>query len=163
MKKIWIIVILVLVLTGCGATETFETLSDDIVKPVMGVEKQIVLTLPKSAAAPVVNTADGSRLFLCDGYDLTVQTLAGGDVSRTVKRLCGYDMEKVTVLESSKGGQKRYEWVWTAAGEGGDQIGRAVVVSDGDYHYCICAMADAVTAGVLDQEWSSVFASVKLV
>lgn len=162
MKKTWILLALVLLLSGCASTQTFETVEDDLVTPVMGQMKQVVLTLPKSAASPVVNTDDGSRLFLCDGYDLTVQTLVGGDLNRTVKQLCGYGASQVTVLESELGGSKRYEWVWTSAGEGGDQIGRAVVIADGQYHYCVCIMADAATAGMLDGEWTKILSGIAL-
>ena len=162
MKKWMAMVLLCALLTGCAAAPTFETVGDDVLIPVMGQAKQVVLRLPEGAAAPVVNSEDGSRLFLCDGYDLMIHTLNGGDLNATVKTVCGYDVQKVTVLQSQKDGLKRYEWVWTTAGEGGDQIGRAVIFSDGAYHYCVCAMADAATAGSLEREWADVFSSIML-
>lgn len=162
MKKIWLLVAAVLLLSGCAAAETFETVSDDLVAPVMGQEKHVVLDLPDSATSPVVNTADGGRFFMCDGYDLFVQSMTGGDLSRTVKQVCGYTLDCVTILESNKDGIHRYEWVWTSAGEGGDQIGRAVVLSDGNYHYCVSVMADAETAGTLDAEWTKVLGNICL-
>lgn len=162
MKKLMVMLLLCALMTGCATVPTFETVGDDVMIPVMGQAKQVVLSLPDGAAVPVVNSDDGSRLFLCDGYELMIHTRSGGDLNATVKTLCGYDADKVTVLQSQKGGIKRYEWVWTTAGEGGDQIGRAVVLSEGGYHYCVCAMAGSDAAGNLEQEWADIFNSITL-
>ena len=161
MRKLLVVTVVALLLTGCGAAEVFEKVEDVPNAPAMGQEKQVILTLPESAAVPVVN-ADGGRLFFCDGYDLTVQILPGGDLNRTVTTLCGYSAEQVRMVQTQRQGNKCYEWVWSAAGEGGDQVGRAMVISDGIYDYCVCAMADAVTAGVLDAEWSAIFEGIAL-
>lgn len=162
MKKLGILLLVVLLLTGCAARETFETVSDNIVQSVMGVEREVELKLPSHASAPVINSDDGGKLYLCDGYILTVQTLSAGDLDRTVRSLSGFGAEQVTVVETAAQDAKRYEWVWTAAGEGGDQMGRALVLDDGSRHYCLTAMADAQSAGVLEAEWSGVFGSFRL-
>lgn len=162
MKKLAMFLMLIVLLCGCSAAETFETVDDGMEQPVMGQEMKVSLTLPESAASPVVNTDDGARLYLCDGYDLTVQTLAGGDINRTVTNLCGYSADKVRLMESAKDGIKRYEWVWSAVGEEGDQIGRAVVLAQGDYHYCVSVMAPSELAGALEQEWTALFASLRV-
>ena len=142
--------------------ETFETVGDDLLQPVMGQIRQIDLDLPESAAAPVMNEDDGGKLYLCDGYVLTVQTLDGGDLNRTVRNLSGFSVEDITILETHTQGIKRYDWVWSAAGEGGDQVGRAVVLDDGSHHYCVTVMADEQTAGSLDDQWTRLFATVAL-
>ena len=162
MKKIAIFLVLVILLTGCAAAETFESVDDNWVQPVMGQAQKVSLTLPESAASPVVNTDDGARLYLCDGYELAVQTLAGGDMSRTVTSLCGFTADQVRIMESSKDGQRRYEWAWSAVGEEGDVIGRAVVLAQGEYHYCVSVMASAELAGSLEQEWAALFGSFRV-
>lgn len=162
MKKIVAILLLAVLLCGCSAMETFETVNDGMEQPVMGQVKKVSLTLPESAASPVVNTEDGARLYLCKGYDLAVQTLAGGDIKRTVTALCGYAADQIRLMESNQDGEKRYEWVWSAVGEDGDQIGRAVVLAQGDYHYCVSVMAPAQSAGALENEWTELFASLRV-
>ena len=116
MKK-WIATLLLLtvLLTGCAA-ETFETVDDALATPVMGQLKQITMELPADAAVGAVN-ADGGKVYWCEDYDIAVQTLQGGDVARTVKALSGFDMERLTVFHTQSGGNKRYEWVWSSAGE----------------------------------------------
>lgn len=162
MKKYVLVAGLALMLTGCAA-ETFETVSDELLQPVMGPVREVELTLPDHAAAPVMNETDGSKLYFCDGYTLTVQTMAGGDLNKTVQSLCGFDREALTVIQTADQAQTCYEWVWTSAGEGGDQLGRAMVLAAGNYHYCLTAMADAADGASLEPEWNQVFSSFVLV
>lgn len=162
MKKFCVALVLCLGLSGCAAAETFETLGqvehDRAEAPAMG---KINLTLPQSAAAEVfANRQD--RMYDCGSYTLMVQTLSAGDLARTVETICGYSPENLTIMESETGKNSRYEWVWTAAGEGGDVLCRAAVLDDGDYHYCLYAMASAEQAGQLQTEWTQVFASFSL-
>lgn len=158
MKKIWLLFIIGFLLTGCSSAETFETLgqiqhqSDHI--PAMG---SVQLSLPESAAEQTFGGTD--TVYECAGYTLVLQTLAAGDFDRTIHTLSGFSAEKLTVMESTIEKGKRYDWVWTAAGESGDVVCRASVLDDGNYHYCIYALAPAQSAGSLMDEWNMLFAS----
>lgn len=159
MKKIMGLVLAALLLTGCAATETYETVADELLQPAVNDRQEIVLTVPDNASAAVMESEDGGKLYLCDGYTLTVQTLAGGDMERTVKTLCGYGTDGLTVMQTRDGAWKRLDWIWVSAGEGGEQLGRAAVLDDGSYHYCLTVMAEAAEAAALEAEWDAVFAS----
>lgn len=159
MGKWWILVLVGLLLCGCASKETFETVDDALVQPVVNAQREVVLTVPDSAAAEVMESEDGARLYFCDGYTMTVQTLTGGDLNRSVETLCGYSSDTLTVLQTQDGQWKRQEWIWVSAGEGGEQLGRGVLLDDGSYHYCLTVMADAAAAGTLEAEWDAVFAS----
>lgn len=162
MKKLCVILGLCLCLAGCGTEDVFETLGqiqhEPNAAPVMGT---VQLTLPESAAKEVFS-ADENSMYDCGDYMLMLHTLSAGDVSRTVETLSGFSIDKLTVIESQAGAYKRYEWVWTAAGEGGDVLCRATVLDDGNYHYCLCAMAAAPNIGALQAEWNEVFATFTL-
>ncbi len=162
MKKCWIILFLALLLTGCGAAETFETVADDLMQPAMAPAGELTVALPESAAAQVIRSEEGERLYLCDDYVLTIHTLDSGDLEETAKTLCGFGTDSLTMIETVSEDVKRYEWVWTSAGEGGDQMGRAVVLDDGNYHYCMTVMAEAEKAGALEKEWNGVLSSVSI-
>lgn len=162
MKKYLIGIALALLLTGCSAQQTFETLSDVYDAPVMAPAGQLELKLPEEAAAASMENPDAGKLYLCDGYTLTVQTLDAGDLNETLRQLTGYGKEQLTVMETKQDGFSRFETVWSAAGEGGDQIGRAVILDDGYYHYAVTVMADAQTAGDLTSVWQSVLDSATL-
>ena len=48
MKKCWMFLVLAVLLCGCGAKETFETVADDLVQPVMASPRQITVQLPEN-------------------------------------------------------------------------------------------------------------------
>lgn len=136
------VVILALLLCGCGAQEVMETISDDPAAPVSVQTHQISLNLPAQAASPAVES-DSDRLYQCDTYDIRVQTLPGGDLNATVQTVSGYEKEKLTVMEREKDGFPCYEFVWVSAGETGELVGRAMILSDNGWHYCLSVLAQA--------------------
>lgn len=161
MKRILILCLLVFTLTGCGAVETFETIGD-IYQPLASPEPAAVnLLLPDDAAAPVFNGQSG-KLYFCEGYEIAVETLEAGDLNRTVTALTGYSEDSLTLLKKDSPQGLRYECAWSAAGEGGDQVGRAVILDDGSYHYCLSLTALADDAGSLQECWQEITSSFQL-
>lgn len=163
MKKILIMLVAAaLLLCGCGPQETFETVLDALDTGELESAKQVTFELPKEAAVTTMESTDGAVLYLCDGYNLFVQTLAGGDLNRTIKQVTGYPKDQLTVMQTQMGQNRKYSCVWTAAGEGGDQVGRAVILDDGSYHYCVSVMADAQVSGKLMPVWQELMSSVSV-
>lgn len=162
MKKIWLCFLAVLLLAGCKAQETFETVNDVYAQPQADEPQKVVLALPEDVAVPAMESDGAGKLYLCDGYTVTVQTMESGDLNRTLKDTTGFSRDVLDVIETTWGALQRYECVWTAAGEAGDQVGRAVILDDGDYHYAVSVMADAATAGELSSAWNEIFRSVSL-
>lgn len=158
MRKCWILMILALLLCGCRAEETFETVADDLVQPVMAIPRQIQVQLPENAISPVLES-EGEQIYLCDGYEIIVETRAAGDLDGTIRRISGYDKEDITVVETQWQDVTRYEFVWAAIGENGDRLGRAVVLDDGTYHYCLSVIRDASLSQDSQIVWNEVFSS----
>ena len=148
-------------LCGCGAEETLETISDEVIAPVMAQPRQITVQLPEDAVAPVMES-DSEQVYLCDGYEIVMETLSSGDLNATIQALSGYMKDQITVMETRTDGVKRYEFVWAAAGELGDRLGRAVVLDDGSYHYCMSVLRDAETGERSQIVWNDVFSSFVL-
>lgn len=155
MKKLWILMI-ALLLCGCGAEETFETVTDELVLPVSAQPREILLTLPEETLLPAMET-DGGTLYLCSGYDVAVQTMPGGDLDATVRQLSGFGAEELTIMETSAGEYGCYEFVWTMATDLGEQVGRAMILDDGSYHYALCATAPAQKAAGYQEIWNGLF------
>lgn len=162
MKKCWMLGLVALLLCGCAAEETFETVSDEIVQPVMAQPREISVSLPGEASMPAVES-DSGRMYLCSDYEIYIQTMDGGDLNATIQTVSGYAREDLTVMETELDGVKRYEFVWTSAGENGDRIGRGVVLDDGDYHYVMTVLRDENTTETSQIVWSEVFNSFTLV
>lgn len=159
MKK-WVCFLLIsLLLTGCASEEVFETVADEILQPVMAQPREISVRLPDNAVAPVLE-ADGQQLYISEKYEILLETLSAGDINATVRSVSGYEKDQLTVLETQTGDVTRYEFVWACAGEKGDRLGRAVVLDDGDYHYCLSVLRDVDTKSQV--VWSDVFASFAL-
>ena len=160
MKKWWLLLMICAMLSGCGAEETFETVSDEILE-VAAVQRQILVELPPEAAAPA-SESDAGTIYICDGYEIMLQTLTGGDLDATLRTVSGYGRKDLTVVESRQGDYKRYDLVWACAGEEGERIGRGAVLDDGSYHYVLCVLSDADRVQEYEEVWSALFSSYSL-
>lgn len=160
MKRIGIVILVMLLLTGCNAAQTFESITD-VYSPQTPEQRQVRLTLPEDAAAQVLS-GDSGTLYLCDGYEVIRQVLPSGDLGATLLELTGYEKDRLSIIETGLTDAARYECVWTAAGEAGDIVARAAVLDDGSYHYCLTVMASAKDAGKLQGVWQEIFQSYGL-
>ena len=159
MKK-WMLLLLMILVTGCGAEETFETIADELVLPVMAQPRFVCVDLPGETALPVIEN-DHGRIYICNDYEIILQTVESGDLESTIQMVSGLSEENITMVETGSEDTRRYEFVWAAAGEGGDQIGRAAILDDGNYHYCLSVLCTT------DNEkshinWDQVFSSFQL-
>lgn len=161
MKKWVLIALAALILTGCGTEETFETISDDLIEPAVAELREVYVSLPPEAAAPVLES-DGDWVCICGDYEIYQQTLSAGDLSATVRTVSGYALEDITVLETVQGDCKRYDLVWASAGETGDRVGKACILDDGNYHYVLSVLGDADTAQEHKTVWQGMFDSFTL-
>ena len=161
MKKCWLLILTALLLGGCAAEETFETVADDWVAPVMAQPREISVRLPDNAVAPVLES-DSEQVYLSEDYEIVIETLSSGDLNATVQSISGYGKDQLTVMETQWDGVSRYEFVWVSAGERGDRLGRAVILDDGDYHYCMSVLRDADATEMSQVVWSDVFNSFAL-
>lgn len=158
MKKCCIVLMLMLFLAGCGADETFETISDDLIQPVMAQPSHISVQLPGETALPVIENHNG-RIYVCNDYEIVVQTLDGGDLERSLQTVSGLSKKDLTVVETLADGISRYEFVWASAGERGDQTGRGVILDDDHYHYCLSVLRNADEGEKSQVNWDQVFSS----
>ncbi len=160
MKKLLCIFAMLCLLTACGGEKTLETV-EDVYAPQETAPMELSLTLPKEATVQTLSSSAG-RLYLCDGFTVTVQTFQGGDLNRTVKETTGYTLDRLTLMETEKENIACYRLSWVSLGEGGDQAARTLILDDGLYHYAVTVMASAEISGTLADTWQEIFASVSL-
>ena len=160
MKKWCIAAMLVLLLAGCGDQPVMETVADE---PVLARAdaKQIHVELPGETVLPVMRT-DTGKIYICSDFEVSVETLPGGDLQRTVEMLTGFGIEDVTVMETTVGDRTRYDLAWSCAGEMGPMVGRAAVLSDGEYHYCLTVMTAQENAAGYNEMFNGMFESFTL-
>lgn len=162
MKKLWILLPMIILLTACSKPKNLETISDPYEVPEIPEAQQILLELPEGTDAPVLQNESAEKVYFCDNCTIAVQTLEGGDLSKTVKTCTGFYPEQITMLQTTQEGAKRYDGVWTSAGEEQDQVGRLCILDDGNYHYVVTAMANEEDAGKLQNTLKMMFDSVRL-
>ena len=159
-KYVWVVMIAVL-FCGCAAQDTFETISDEAILPVMVQPRDFTVELPGEAALPVVEN-DAGRIYLCEDYEIVLQTLESGDLEKTMQTISGFGKEDLTVMETFSEDFTRYEFVWVSAGETGEQIGRGAVLDDGNFHYCLSVLQSAEKMNSSQINWNQVFRSFRL-
>ena len=161
MKKLWLVAAIALTLTGCAKPENFETMSDQYEIPESVQAQQTNMLLDReSVSLGWENNED--KIYICDDFCVMVQTFSAGDLDATIRSVTGYGKEKLTVMERTTDGITRYECVWTSAGEGGEQVGRMLVLDDGTHHYALSVMAAAEKAGQLTETWQLLFDSFSI-
>ena len=163
MKKVGMILLMCLLMTGCAAKETFETISDVYDIPAMAAPGQLMLSLPENAVMMTMADTEDRKLYLCDGYSVTTQILEGGDIERTFRHATGFEKDSLTVIETRQDDCKRYDCAWSAVGEGGDQVFRCVILDDGQQHYTVTLCTEASIAGELTGIWSDISNSATVI
>ena len=139
-----------------------ETVNDTYVTQPPAEMKSVLLELPEDAAQAVMEGQAGSRLYLCDGYELRLQTVSAADLDGVLRAVTGYGEDRLTVMKTQAGAFDRYDCVWCSAGEGGEVVGRTAILDDGDYFYCVTALADSGNAFELGPVWQEILDSVTL-
>lgn len=162
MKK-WIAVFLTgFLLTGCGARDTFETVSDELIAPVMSAPRQVHIDLPEEAQAAAF-PSDTGTLFICDDYEIAIETLASGDLDGTLKTMTGQGQENLSVMTTKQGECTRYDFVWAGVNDDGDYTGRGTILDDGVYHYCLSLVRALDKMNNSQVVWRQVFSSFTVV
>ncbi len=162
MRKCVLLLLIPALLGGCAAEDTFETVSDEWLMDAAAPVREVNLTLPEEAMVPAAQT-DTGVLYHCDGYELMLQILPGGDLNATIRDLTGFDRDAASPVQTTPGDYKRFDLVWTCMGENAEQVGRAAVLDDGYHHYVLSVLADADSAGQYGDAWEAVFRSFTLI
>ena len=162
MKRTILMILLILLLTGCGSAETFELVTDEPVQQVFAQPREMHFFLAEESAMPVMETEEG-KLYLCGEYDVASQILDGGDLERTIRQISGFSPEDLTMIQTESGGVKKTEFVWTCSAEEGQKICRATVLDDGNYHYVLSATVDAEKIEEYQEIWNGIFETFELV
>ena len=124
--------VLLVLLAGCTQPKDFETMSDSYLEPELPLAQKVSFALP------------------------------AGNLDATLREVTGYGRDKVQLWQRKDGDISRYSCVWVSLGEGGDQMGKATILDDGNYHYVLTVMAAAEDAGELTDTWQTLMESFSI-
>jgi len=161
-KKCWIIPVLALLLSGCGAEPTFETIPDVCAETASQPARQILVELPEDAQVPALQSEEGSTLYFCDDYTVTAYTLPAGNLDETLRTTTGYGKDTIRVMQSYAPEGDCFACAWTAAGEGEMLVGSARIIDDGSYHYVVTVLSPESRSGAAQKEINAVLDSFRL-
>lgn len=161
MKKLGIVFVIALLLTGCATEETFETVSDEIAVPAVATPKQIYVALPEESVMPAME-CDNGTLYFCQDYDVCMQTIDAGDMQKTIQTISGFASDRLTVLKTKNAVGERYDFSWSTAADLGEQVCRAAIIDDGNFHYILTVAAGADRAKEYNEVWNGLFDSFAL-
>ena len=161
MKVLILILSMILLLSGCGAQDVFEMVTDEMVLETVAQPREVRFNLAQEPVMPVMES-DGGRLYLCGDFDVVLQTMESGDLDGTVYRISGFTPEGLTMIQTGTGEVEKYEFVWTSATDEGQQIGRCTILDDGNFHYALSATVDADLIEEYQEIWNGIFESFKL-
>ena len=163
MKRILWVGLLGLLLTGCSAQPTFETVDDMQVVAEAPQVQQVLLELPKEAQLQTAGIDSMDKLYLCDGYTVSVQIMEAGDLDKTLRSTTGYGREALTVMQTMAPTGECYQCVWATAGEGQTQVGRTCILDDGNYHYALTVLTPEKDSGALATQVQNLLDSFRIV
>lgn len=164
MRKLWLFAILALILCGCRNSIELETVSDVLQTPDAAEPMEVSVSIPEGAALAVMSTPETGSIYFCENYTLSLYTVPSGDLNKTVLDASGFLPSQLPIMKTQKMNCIGYDFVWSAAGERGEQVCRCTILDDENYHYVLTAMADAEVAGELAVgEWDTIFRTFSLV
>lgn len=155
LKKLFALLLAAVLLTGCTAQKTFETVNDSL-DCIVPEAKDIKLTLPDDASVMTLESGENDKLYICNGYTVSLSVAETGDINKTLLQTTGFPKESLTIVETVSKGMKRYDGVWTCVGENGEQVGNITVIDDGTYHYVMSILGDASASGDMSAAWNEI-------
>lgn len=151
------ILLLAVFLTGCAPQPAYETMADTLTEPPAATAQPTRLVLPEDAAVAVMQDNGDGVLYLCDGYEVCLQTYPGGDIHETLLDATGFSVDALRPVQTKREDCDRYDCVFITAGEGEEQVCRLALIDDGSFHYVLTAMAPASRMEGLADRWRQMF------
>ncbi|MBO5868783.1 MAG: hypothetical protein J6Q54_07745 [Oscillospiraceae bacterium] len=159
--RIFLAILCSLVLMGCATQETFEMVGDENVL-IAGTPAEIQLSLPENTVAMTGVDGTNEMYYHCDGFDIHVQTMDGGAIEQTIRKITGFEPTQLTIVRTDTESFSKYSFVWSTSGETECQVCRGMILDDGSHHYAVSVMADYTQAGGLAEQWNTLFSSVTI-
>ena len=163
MKK-WIfglVLVFGIFLCGCNGTESYEVLSDDIVGVPIAEPAKVELKLPEDSALAVMSGSDW-QYYEGEHYQIILQTFSSGNLDQTLQNITGYQIDNLSVIETSVDGIDKFHCAWSAVSDEGELVGRCTILDDGMYHYCLSVLVEADAACEVRDTIDAVFATYAL-
>ena len=157
----WVLsVVLLMVLAGCSAAPTWETVEDislpEIVQP---AAYEIQMALPDGAE--LLWETDSGKQYQLNHMEIESIRYYASDLDAAVEYVSGFAADRLDILETSRFGMPEYRFAWCSQTEEGARLYRADLVMDGSTCYALICSAPE-DAGEFHDQARQVFSSFGL-
>ena len=154
-------------LAGCAGAETWQTVDDEMpleAESCLDSAYRIVFTVPDGAAEETFASSDGCTVYTqANGdYEITSQVLLSSSMESAVRRLSGFEPERLSIIETARCGMPEYQFAWYTSGDEGGRLCRADILMDGLYCYALTFSVREGLGTAYDSTIRDVFASLSL-
>lgn len=162
--KLACLLCVLLVLTGCSAIPTWETVEDMVpsVPASAWQEEAYVIQAGLPAGAALTAESVGCKIYEAGDMEIETTTFLSSDLNSAVKRLSGYEADRVSILQTSRFGMPEYRFAWySQTAEGGRLYQTDLVMDDAVCYAVVCSMPEDA-GGSFTEEVRPVFAAFGL-
>ena len=164
MKTVCLVLMILLLLTGCGAAPVWETVEDFVPEvPVSAWQEDartVQIRVPEGTV--LAEAADGYQLYEAGELLIETSTFLASDLDTAVRRLSGYERDRLMILQTTKFDLPEYQFAWYSQTEEGGRLCRADLVMDGMTCYAVVCSTPEAAGDSYDTQSRQVFASFDL-
>lgn len=149
-------------LSGCSRAVVWEQVTDT--EPAEQVafwqEEAYALTV---AVPPELRMVESNFYETENGaWQVEIQTFLASDLGSAVRRLSGFETDRLTILQTSRFGLPEYRFAWYSQTAEGGRNYRADLVMDKTVCYAVVSSCSETVGNEYEQQIRQVFASVGL-
>ncbi len=147
-KKLLVFVGMLGLLTGCGATPTWEYVQDRVMpeEVVCWQEEAYTISLGLPQDCALLKEELGRSVYGKDDLEVEKRMFLTSGKENAIKTVSGLDASQLTVMETTRFGMPEYQFAWYQEQEQGGRLCRAdLIIHDQECYAVICS--SAVEAG----------------
>ncbi len=148
--KWWIIVLCVVLLTGCSAKPVWETVDD--VLPADGQvfhQYEILLDIPQSLT--YLGGSGKDCLYQSGAVEVQTTSFYAADLDAAVRQLSGFSADHLNIVKTLRENLPEYQFAWYSETEEGGRVYRADLVMDDAVCYAVVCSASETAEGFHEQ------------
>lgn len=147
MRFVSVLVLLSLLLTGCGSGFVWEQVQDEMPSQQVGCwqEEAYILRIGMPANMALTEEAEGVSFYETEdgACQAEMRTFLASDLNTAVRELSGFEADRLTVLKTTRFDLPMYRFAWYCQTAEGGRLCQAMLVMDGSVCYAaVCSTAE---------------------
>lgn len=145
MKKLALLIVLCIFLTGCSSP-AWETVDDTMDIPVGSwLDQTYSINISVPQEMKLMEETDSWKIYSTDSGHMEVETrtFLASDLDTAVAMLTGFQASELNILQTERFGLPEYQFAWVTHTDRGERLCRADMVVDGmDCYAVVCSILE---------------------